>query len=222
MAFGMNVSAGNFRDIVKYDARAGRLFRVDRAPSGEREQTPLPNGTPFAVDFASLEVGWVSFGVTGPVRSMVPYGRPVPPQPQEMDEKGKLVARPGFFALVYNRDLGVREWCSNAAVLMTALDAVFTSVYVGSKEASEGMIPVFAIVDAEAVTSGRGPTKSTNYAPVFEFRQWIKRDSVPDLPPQTVFVGAAGGSSAAPAPAFAAPAPAPAPASAATPSAMPF
>jgi hypothetical protein len=232
MAFGMKSSSGSFRDIVKYDARAGRLFRVDRSPSGEREQTPLPVGTPFALDFGSMEVGYVSFGSMGPARTMVTYGQPIPGQPTDVDEKGRLIAKPGFFALIYNRDLGVREWCSNAGVLTEAVDALLLSSYVGSTEADQGLIPIICIADTKPVSSGRGANKSTNYAPVFELKQWIQRDTIPDLPPQSVFVGASrlrSPSTAAVLPKFAdAPLPAAAPmapmapAPDAKPSAMPF
>jgi hypothetical protein len=83
MAFGMQVSSGDFRDIVKYDARAGRMFRVDRNPiTGVKEAIDITDAaTRFAIDFGSLEVGYVAFTANGPVRAMVPYGQPLPLQP---------------------------------------------------------------------------------------------------------------------------------------------
>ena len=42
MPFGLNISGGDFLPIVKYDARAGRFFRVDRDDeTGEREPVDI-------------------------------------------------------------------------------------------------------------------------------------------------------------------------------------
>ena len=95
-------SGGDFLPIVKYDARAGRMFRVDRDPiSGEKTQVDITGpDLRFAIDFGSLQVGYVQFTANGPVRSMAPYGKPLPAQPQDKDEAGKLVSKPGFYVLL--------------------------------------------------------------------------------------------------------------------------
>ena len=69
----------------------------------------------FAIDFGSLQVGYVQFTANGPVRSMAPYGKPLPAQPQDKDDSGKLVSKPGFYVLIAGKGVGgIREWCSNA------------------------------------------------------------------------------------------------------------
>src|ERR1019366_7711668 len=120
MAFGMQVSSGNFLPIVKYDSRAGKMFKVDKRVDGGSDAVEIPQGTKFALDLGTFEAGFVSFGAQGPVRDMVPYseGVAIPPQPQEKDAEGKLIFRPGFFCKIAGNALdGVRELCSNAGVL---------------------------------------------------------------------------------------------------------
>lgn len=185
MAFGMNTQTGNFLPIVKYDARAGRFFRVDK-DNGITEQVDItdPN-MKFAIDFGSIEVGYVQFSAQGPVRHMVPYdGRSLPAQPQDKDDKGKLVSRPGFYALVAGQALGgIREWCSNAAILLNALDELF-NLYAEQPEAAAGKIPLISIVSTVPVTSGTGAQKSTNYKPVFKIVGWV--DRLADMGERTV------------------------------------
>lgn len=187
MAFGMNVNSGaDFRDIVKYDARAGRLFRVDRdAATGVKQQVDITSPTmKFAVDFGSLNVGYVEFTANGPARAMVPYGHPLPAQPQTKDEKGKLTSRPGFQVLVAGQVIGgIRELCSNAAILLTSMDELYET-YRRKTEAAAGKIPLVVIASTTPVTSGTGAQKSTNYKPVFEIVGWV--DRLPDMGERTV------------------------------------
>ena len=187
MAFGMNVSNGNdFRDMVKFDARAGRMFRVDRDPvSGIRDQVDITGpDLKFAIDFGSLQVGYVQFTANGPVRSMVPYGKPLPVQPQDKDDNGKLVAKPGFYVLIAGKSVGgVREWCSNAAILLTALDELY-QVYEQRPEAQQGKIPLISIPRTIPVKSGRGAQSSTNYKPEFSIVGWV--DRLADMGERTV------------------------------------
>lgn len=232
MAFGMpQVGGGNFRDIVKYDARAGRMFRVDRdVNTGEREQIDItdPN-MKFAIDFGSIEVGYVAFSAQGPVRAMVPLGRPLPQQPQDRDDKGNLVSRQGFFVLVAGKAVdGIREWCTNAAICVNAMEELHND-FCHRPEAAAGKIPLVRIASTIPVTSGRGQQKSTNYKPVMEIVGWV--DRLPDMGERTVPPPTAQTPRSTPAPQAnptprAAPAPQAAPASQAAPAAvddeMPF
>ena len=99
MAFGMKSPvAADFNEIVKYDAKAGRMFRVDY-DHNTREKVQVDITTPpprFAIDFGSLEVGYGHFSPTGPDLRVVPEGQPLPPQPTDKDDKGRLMFRPVF------------------------------------------------------------------------------------------------------------------------------
>ena len=220
MAFGMNTQTGNFLPICKYDARAGRFFRVDK-DNGETTQTDItdPN-MKFAIDFGSINVGWVQFTPQGPVKVMVSYdGTPIPPQPQDKGADGKLLYRPGFYAIIAGQALGgIREWCSNAAILLNALDELF-NYYADQPEAAAGKIPLISIISTVPVTSGSGTQKSTNYKPVFKITGWV--DRLPDMGERTVPPPAPRAPQVA-APVAAAPSPPPAGAGAPPPPGMPF
>lgn len=223
MAFGMNTQTGNFLPIVKYDARAGRFFRVDK-DNGITEQVDITSpDLKFAIDFGSIEVGYVQFSAQGPVRHMVPYdGRSLPAQPQDKGVDGKLLSRPGFYALVAGQAIGgIREWCSNAAILLNALDDLF-NLYAEQPEAAAGKIPLISIVSTVPVTSGTGAQKSTNYKPVFKIMGWV--DRLADMGERTVPPPAPKAIPAAAAPATPPPVqPTPTPAAAtAPPAGMPF
>ena len=180
MAFGMRVSSGDFLPVVKYDARAGKLFKVDRNPGGTSDQIELPLGTKFALDIGSFEAGYVAFGAQGPDRRMKPYveGQMLPAQPQDKDQDGKFLYRPGFYAKIAGNAIdGVREWCSNAASLLTAMDDLW-QVVTKTPEAAAGKIPVISITSTTPIKSGTGAKSSTNYAPIFRVEGWVDRPDV--------------------------------------------
>lgn len=226
MAFGMNTQSGNFLPLVKYDARAGRFFRVEK-DNGITEQVDITSpDLKFAIDFGSIEVGYVQFSAQGPVRHMVPYdGRSLPAQPQDKGVDGKLLSRPGFYALVAGQAIGgIREWCSNAAILLNALDELF-NLYAEQPEAAVGKIPLISIVSTVPITSGTGAQKSTNYKPVFKIVGWVDRladmgeRTVPPPAPKAIPAAAA---PTAPPPAAPTPPPVAPAAATAPPEGMPF
>ena len=191
MAFGMKTVSGDFLPICKYDARAGKFFKVDKRMDGGSDVTEIPLGTKFALDVGSFEAGYVMFGPQGPVRTMVPYyeGVGLPPQPQDKDSEGKLMFRPGFYAKIAGNALdGVREWCSNAAVLLNAMDDLYQQV-IQAPEAAAGQIPIICIASTVAVKSGSGARSSTNYGPVLRIEGWTPRPDI--LGPRTTPMPAA-------------------------------
>jgi hypothetical protein len=176
----MQIRTGDFLPIVKYDARAGRFYKMEKRVDGGSDPIELPPGTKFAFDIGTLEAGFVAFTAQGPVRHMVPYspGVALPPQPQDKDGEGKLMFRPGFWVKIAGNALdGVREWCSNAAVLLNALDELYQQI-TSTPEAAAGQIPIISISGTIAVKSGSGARSSTNYAPIFRLEGWTNR---PDL-----------------------------------------
>ena len=55
---------GDFTPIIKYDARAGRVFRVDRISTGNGFETnPIDITATFkaVVDFENIKTGWMVF-----------------------------------------------------------------------------------------------------------------------------------------------------------------
>ena len=187
MAFGMQVASGQFLSHVRYDARAGKMFKMDKRADGGSDAVELPPGTRFAVDLGTFEAGYVAFTAQGPVRHMVPYttDTALPPRPADLDSEGKPMFRPGFWTKICGTAVyGAREWFSNAAVLLGAMDDFWTTA-TASAEAAAGQIPLIAITGTVPVKSGSGARTSTNYAPVIQIVGWVDRPEAL-LGPRTV------------------------------------
>lgn len=186
MAFGYKVTNGDFLPICKFDARSGRFFKVEKQPGAQAEDIELPPGTKFAVDFPTLEAGWVTFTAQGPLRHMKPYVEGEAPiaQPADKDADGKSIYRAGFYVkLAGNAIDGVREWIGASAAVMNAMDDLY-NLYTGAPEAANGQIPIVSIPSTVAIKSGSGAKSSTNYAPVFRIDGWTDRPDI--LGPRTV------------------------------------
>src|SRR4051812_1030930 len=89
LGFGLNLSSGSdFLPIVKFDARLGKAFRVDRDDNGERQQVDITEAFEAAVDFAHAEAGWALFqSGQAPDFEMGPIGA-LPPRPSQNHRQG--------------------------------------------------------------------------------------------------------------------------------------
>lgn len=177
MALGLNTEAGggDFTPVAKYDARAGRFFRIDRtqdsAGNWQTDDVDITTGFQAVMDLENIQIGWVLFAAgLAPSWSTVPLGQPLPPKPSELHKQ--------CFKL--NMKLGkssggdVREFASQAKAVIGAVDALHTA-YEAGKKANAGKLPVVAMTGTTAIkTTGKGQT-STNYAPVFEIKSWVDR-----------------------------------------------
>ena len=162
---------GDFLPIVKYDARAGRISRVDRE-NGESIPTDITNNFKAVFDFENVEVGFIKFaaGMAPDFRMSRFYDRkPVP------DPKGDY--KPGVrFVIKLAKECGgdIREIASNAGAFLDAAKKLHVEYEAGVKE-NAGKLPVIALDGVNAKTSGEGQKKSTNYVPVFKIVSWVKR-----------------------------------------------
>ena len=83
MAFGFNYesSGGDIIPIVKFDARAGRFFRIDRS-DGVNNPVDITSSFKAVMDFENIEVGFINFDTGGASDFvMVPLGTPMPQKP---------------------------------------------------------------------------------------------------------------------------------------------
>ncbi len=171
MALGIPMG-GNRTPIVKYDARAGRWFRVD----GKDSVVDVSNGFAAVFDLQQIEIGWAKF-VSGspPDTSFVRVPSPMPAQPTP-DHKRSV-----RLLLKLGRSAGgdVRELMSGAAIVMQAIDQLHDA-YTAAPEALQGLLPVVACPSTEAVSISTGAGKSTNYKPVLQIVSWVPRPA--DLP----------------------------------------
>lgn len=173
MGFGLSYEGGGgggIVPVVKYDARAGRLFRVDRV-DGVNNPADITRQFKAVVDLSNVEVGWINFATGGaPNFALVKLGQPLPPKPSNDHKQGIRVM------LKLGRECGgdVRELSTVAKVAMRGLDELHTA-YEAAREAQAGQLPVVVLKDTVSLTSGTGDKKSTNYQPVFEIVGWSAR-----------------------------------------------
>lgn len=176
MALGLSTgsSGQDFLPIVTFDARAGRMFRVDRSQQSDgmwmSDKKDITNAQPtFMVDFLTLETGWAAFLPTGPSFIMAPLGQPMPPKPTN-DHKQAFRVR-----LFSPKHLdGLREFSSSSKAVIGALDTLHCA-YEAAPEAAWGKLPVVKFSGANPITTKGPQGSSTNYAPVFEIVSWADR-----------------------------------------------
>jgi hypothetical protein len=174
MALGLNyetASSGDIIPIVKYDAKAGRAFRIDRA-EGNSTPTDITAIFKAVFDLENIEVGWINFNTgSAPDFQLAPVGAAMPPKPAGDQHK------PGLRLLVkLSQACGgdVREIATTAKVAQRAFDMLHND-YIAQRGQHPGMLPIVSITQTLPVTTGEGQRKSTNYQPVFAIVGWAKR-----------------------------------------------
>lgn len=173
-------NTGDFLGRIEYDARVGfwKIVKRFQQPDGswaDDRGNPF-QGPTFAMDFGTLQAGWISFAGTPEFR-LKPYGQPVGEQPADTftDNEGKT--RPkfsyGIRVKVAGKVFGDGDayyWTANSKMALSGFEELFNTWEV-QPEAIQGKIPVVACVRAQEMKTGR----STFYKPVFEIRGWIDR-----------------------------------------------
>ena len=146
----------------------------------DEEGEPFKNPT-MLMDFGSLEVGFIKFA-SPPAFSVVPFGQPIPPRPDEMTKtiegKDRKAFSPGFRLKVYNPkvfgDDDAYYFSNSAKTVMDPMDELH-NLFLASPEAAQGKVPVVACTGTRVIenTSSFGTNKF--YAPVFEIKLWHER-----------------------------------------------
>ena len=91
-SYGGSGGGADFLPIVKFDARAGRFFRVDRE-DGVSTPHDITRNFKAVFDFENLEVGWISFNAgSAPDFQMVPFGSAFGDRPSDNHKRGIRMA----------------------------------------------------------------------------------------------------------------------------------
>lgn len=206
-------SGGDIKPYVNYDAKAGRMFRVDRTQQGDgtyaTDKVEITNTVQFVADLANIRVGWINYTSQGPVRRLVTLGKEaIPPRPEDRGADGKPAFKQGFeIDLLLDKNSGggaPRVFGSAAGCVIEAMDALHDA-YSAAAESSAGKLPVVKISGVQPVKSGQ----STNYKPTFAIVNWIDRPAALGATPTAASPGIAPstGSTQVSAPAASNPAP---------------
>lgn len=182
MAFGLpGGGGGDIMPFVKYNAKAGKFFRVDRvqtASGWETTDVDITHNFAAVFDLEEIQVGFVYFGPNGPQRAMATYMKaPVPPRPVDVDDKGKPLYKGGFvvtIALAKDCGGGIREFSSSAQSVQDAMNALYDVFARDPANANRTAAPIVKLVTVQAEKGSFG----TNYRPVFEIVGWVDRASL--------------------------------------------
>lgn len=169
-------SGGDFLPIVKYDARAGRMFRQDRINDGQgfvTDSVDITHNFKAIVDFENIETGWINFATGGaPDFRMVRIGDALPVRPSDQHKNGIRLM------LKLSKDCGgekqIREIAGVAKAFLAGIEAVYL-VYQAEKGANAGKLPVLSLDGSTPIKSGTGDKQSTNYQPKFKIASWAPR-----------------------------------------------
>jgi hypothetical protein len=169
-------TGGDFMPIVKYDARAGRLFRMDRVDTGNgftNDAVDITSNFKAIVDFENIEVGWIDFPAgSAPNFSLVPMGNQLPDRPSPRHKNGIR------FILKLAKDCGgakpIREIAGTSKAFLSGVEEVY-SAYQAEKAANAGKLPVIVLEKTTPIKSGSGEKQSTNYRPSFKISGWAPR-----------------------------------------------
>lgn len=176
MGLGLPQSGGDFNrtPIIKYDARAGRIFRIDRSNASgqwETSQVEITDGFQAIFDMPNIETGWLHFPKGGaPDIRTVKIGNPLPERPSDSHRTGFRVH------MKLGKSLGgdLREMAANAKVSIAAMDALYDAYLAGVQD-NPGKLPVVSLAKTTPVTTSGQGQSSTNYQPVWEIVKWVDR-----------------------------------------------
>jgi hypothetical protein len=182
MALGLTTGGtggGEIQPYINYDAKAGRMFRVDRSQGGDgtwqTDKVEITNTVQMVMDLANIRVGWINYTSQGPVRKLVVLGHePIPPRPDDKNAEGKPAFKQGFeINLLLDKASGggaPRVFGSAAGCVIEAMDALHDA-YSSAPESKAGKLPIVKIAGVQPVKAGQ----STNYKPTFAIVNWIDR-----------------------------------------------
>src|SRR5262249_25601466 len=148
-------ASGDFIPIVKYDARAGRFFRMDRVDTGNgfaSEPVDITGNFKAIFDFENVEVGWIDFATgSAPDFELVPIGSQLPDRPSARHKNGVR------FMVKLAKDCGgakpIREIAGTSKAFLSGIQAVYKD-YEGQKAANPGKLPVIVLDRTTPIKSG--------------------------------------------------------------------
>ncbi len=163
----------DFLRIIKYDARAGRMIRVDRTQGTngwDTEEIDITDDFTGVFDFDNAEEGHLAFINGRPDFVMVLVGEAFPDQPSEGH-------RHAFRIPIYSKKLlgGLREF-SHTAVTVTGVFKALYETWETAPERGNGKVAVVRLAGTTAKKINvPGGGQSTVYVPGLVIEKWIDR-----------------------------------------------
>jgi hypothetical protein len=173
--------SGDRMPYINYNAKAGRIYRIDRENTGEGWETfkqEITNDFQAIMDLENIEIGWLDFPTgAAPSFALSRIGDPTPDRPSPKHKKGFRVVIKLSQACAGGKP-SIRELTGNAKVLVRGFDDLHDQ-YLSAKGANSGLLPVVKLeksleIESEYKVDGK-LTKQTNYQPVFKIVKWVPR-----------------------------------------------
>ena len=176
-------AGGEFTAICKYDARAGRIFRIERVNTGNGWATEPIDITPIfraVVDLDNVQSGWLLFPPGGaPSLVLVPLAaleaRTIekPAQPSANHKQGVR------FRIKLAKDCAgdgaqIREMAGTSNAFLNGMQTLYRQ-FKAERAKYPGQLPVISLASAMPVASGSGARSSTNYQPTWRIDGWAPR-----------------------------------------------
>jgi hypothetical protein len=182
MSLGKRIgSSGDFTPLVKFDARAGVLYRCDRtrAPDGEwyTDQKNITDNFAAVFDMENAEIGWIALSSGGPPNfTMFPVGSDIGNPPSDKHKQGFRLR----LKLAKGCGGGVREFASTATSTWQAIDKLHTE-FEQERSKHPGELPLVKLGGVQSSKTQMG----TSYTPIFKIAGWMARPAElepPEIP----------------------------------------
>ena len=169
--------AGDFMPILKYDARAGRLFRVDRENNGDglsatNRSISRARSRRSSISRMSKSAGSISSPAARPISSWSRWARRC--------RRGRATGTRTACALFSSSPRPAAatsrsgKWRGRRKRSFRGIEAVFNA-YLAGKGKNAGKLPVIVLEKTTPIKSGSGERQSTNYQPTFKIVSWAPR-----------------------------------------------
>ncbi len=182
-----SANGGLFRPRVKFNAKAGRVYRIDRVQQADgwgNEDVEITAQFAFYLALESFADGWWNRQTFKEL--LGPLGGEMIAQPDERDAAGKPVWAYQVrctmkLAAAAGGDL--RVFSSGAQCVLEPLDKLYSECMSDPKARGDQLrlwVPAVRMARTEAIKGDNG----VNYAPVFELVKWVQRPA--DMPYEPV------------------------------------
>jgi hypothetical protein len=170
-------AGGDFTPILKYDARAGRIFRMERVETDngfESKAVDITDGFKAIFDFEHVEVGWIHFlAGSAPDFKLVPIGNELPDKPSASHKNG-IRSMMKLAKDCAGGSAAVREIAGTSKAFLAGVEALYIGCEANAA-ANPGKLPVVVLDKVTTVKTGTGAKSSTNFQPVFRIVGWVAR-----------------------------------------------
>jgi len=174
MALGFSTetkSSGDIIPIVKWDAKAGDMIRVDREQDETgawiRNEEEISFPCKFVADLDAIEVGWLSFDSGAPDFRMVRIGEAMPERPSAGHKNA-------FRLRIYSKEMGLREFSHSAKTVLRKMDELHTQ-FEAERGANTGKLPVIEIEGTEPVKINTPQGELRFKVPNWKIVSWVDR-----------------------------------------------